>query len=75
MASVGRPVRSGDKNADGGIVVDVVRGEGAAVGREWPLWLVLGRDAYTDVRAKCERVLRTMDAWEDVATEKLEFPC
>ena len=57
------------------LVVDVVRGEGAAAGREWPLWLVLGRDAYTDVRAKCERILKTMDAWEDVATEALEFPC
>ena len=57
------------------LLVDVVRGEGAAKGREWPLWLVLGRDAYTDVRAKCERILKTMDAWEDVATEALEFPC
>ena len=56
------------------LVVDVVRGEGAAQGRDWPLWLVLGRDAYVDVRAKCERILQTMDAWEDVATEKLEFP-
>ncbi|KAI0658626.1 NAD-P-binding protein [Cubamyces menziesii] len=54
------------------LLVDVVKGEGRAAGRDWPLWLVLGRDAYTDVRAKCNRILKTMDAWEDVATD-LEF--
>ncbi|OCH94477.1 NAD(P)-binding protein [Obba rivulosa] len=54
------------------LVVDVVRGEGRARGREWPLWLVLGRDAYADVQAKCNKLLSTMDAWEDVATD-LDF--
>ncbi|KAH0828727.1 hypothetical protein J3R83DRAFT_3138 [Lanmaoa asiatica] len=29
-------------------VVDVVRGEGVAAGREWPLYLVLGKDAEID---------------------------
>ncbi|RDX55334.1 NAD-P-binding protein [Polyporus arcularius HHB13444] len=56
------------------LVVDVVKGEGRAAGREWPLWLVLGRDAYVDVRAKTQKLLATMDAWEDVATD-LEFDC
>ena len=56
------------------LLVDVVKGEGRAAGREWPLWLVLGRDAYTDVRAKTRQLLATMDAWEDVATD-LEFDC
>nr|VWO94541.1 ATP-dependent RNA helicase CshA (EC [Ganoderma boninense] len=56
------------------LLVDVVKGEGRAAGREWPLWLVLGRDAYADVRAKCARLLETMDRWEDVATD-LEFEC
>lgn len=63
----GDPARAMD------LLVDVVKGEGRAAGREWPLWLVLGRDAYTDVRAKVGRLLKTMDAWEDVATD-LEFP-
>ena len=54
------------------LLVDVVKGEGRAAGREWPLWLVLGRDAYADVRAKCAKILETMDKWEDVATD-LEF--
>ncbi|EKM60033.1 uncharacterized protein PHACADRAFT_250900 [Phanerochaete carnosa HHB-10118-sp] len=54
------------------LLVDVVRGEGSARGREWPMWLFMGQDAYRDVRGKCDAVLRTLDAWEDVSTN-LEF--
>lgn len=56
------------------LLVDVVRQEGRAAGREWPMWLVMGRDAYVDVRAKTDKLLATMKAWEDVATD-LEFDC
>ncbi|KAH9939302.1 NAD-P-binding protein [Epithele typhae] len=63
---------SGDPARAMELVVDVVKGEGRAQGREWPLWLVLGRDAYVDVRAKTQRLLDTMNAWEDVATD-LDF--
>lgn len=54
------------------LLVDVVRGEGRARGREWPMWLFMGQDAYRDVRGKCDAVLRTLDAWEDLSTN-LEF--
>lgn len=54
------------------LLVDVVRGEGRAAGREWPLWLFMGKDCYRDVRNKCDRVLQNLDAWEDLATN-LEF--
>lgn len=54
------------------LLVDVVRGEGRAYGREWPMWLFMGADAYRDVRGKCDRVLNALDEWEDVATD-LEF--
>ncbi|KAI0089312.1 NAD-P-binding protein [Irpex rosettiformis] len=54
------------------LLVDVVRGEGHAYGREWPMWLFMGSDVYRDVRAKCERVERSLAEWEDVATD-LEF--
>lgn len=47
-------------------VVDVVRGEGVAAGREWPLYLVLGKDAERDVRAKCARMIQHLDEWGDV---------
>jgi len=62
----------GDPSKAMDLLVDVVRGEGKARGREWPLWLFMGRDAYRDVRNKCNKVLDSLDAWEDVATD-LEF--
>ncbi|KAJ3555879.1 hypothetical protein NM688_g2339 [Phlebia brevispora] len=54
------------------LLVDTVRGEGQAYGREWPMWLFMGQDAYRDVRAKCARVLKALDDWEDASTH-LEF--
>ncbi len=54
------------------LLVDVVRGEGRAHGREWPMWLFMGQYVYRDVRGKCERVLNTLEDWEDIATD-LEF--
>lgn len=62
----------GDPNKAMELLVDVVRGEGRAYGREWPMWLFMGKDAYRDVRNKCDRVLKTLDVWEDIATD-LEF--
>lgn len=54
------------------LLVDIVKGEGKAKGKEWPSLLVLGKDAYTDVRSKCEQTMRALEAWEDIATD-LEF--
>lgn len=47
-------------------VVDVVRGEGVAAGRDWPLYLVLGKDAESDIRNKCAKMIRHLDEWSDV---------
>ncbi|RDB25896.1 putative oxidoreductase YusZ [Hypsizygus marmoreus] len=47
-------------------VVDVVRGEGVAKGRPWPLYLVLGEDAENDVEVKCTKVLKALEDWKDV---------
>ena len=54
------------------LLVDTVRGEGQAYGKEWPMWLFMGQDVYRDVRSKCARVLQTLDDREDVSTD-LEF--
>ncbi|KAL4243955.1 short-chain dehydrogenases/reductases (SDR) family protein [Abortiporus biennis] len=54
------------------LLVDVVRGEGKVRGREWPMWLFLGKDCYRDVENKCERVRRNLREWEDL-TNDLEF--
>ncbi|KAL1725288.1 hypothetical protein EV714DRAFT_240127 [Schizophyllum commune] len=50
-------------------LVDVVRGEGKAAGRELPRYLVLGEDAVADVRNKFGRVLQVVADWEDVSTD------
>ncbi|KAL4063820.1 hypothetical protein J3A83DRAFT_4361908 [Scleroderma citrinum] len=47
-------------------VVDVVRGEGYAAGKAWPLYLVLGRDADRDIRDKCAKMIRHLDEWNEV---------
>ncbi|KAG1894358.1 uncharacterized protein F5891DRAFT_1256097 [Suillus fuscotomentosus] len=47
-------------------VADVVRGEGVAAGRKWPLYLVLGEDAEQDIRNKCMVMLKHLDEWQDV---------
>ncbi|KAK7052238.1 hypothetical protein R3P38DRAFT_3594786 [Favolaschia claudopus] len=48
-------------------LVDVVRGEGPAEGRPWPGHLVLGEDADTDVRKKCQKVVENLDGWAHIA--------
>jgi len=47
-------------------VVDVVRGEGRASGKEWPLHLPLGVAAENTIRDKCQRMLGMLDEWKDV---------
>lgn len=55
-------------NPDKGMeaVVDVVRGEGMAKGRPWPLYLALGADAEQGIRDKCAKLLKHVDEWGDV---------
>jgi NAD(P)-dependent dehydrogenase (short-subunit alcohol dehydrogenase family) len=49
-------------------IVDVVRGEGLAKGREWPLYLILGEDAVQQLKLHCNELLDVLDKWGDVAT-------
>jgi len=49
------------------VVVDVVRGEGRAAGRPFPLWLALGADAVRDIRAKATRIIDNLDACQDLS--------
>ncbi len=45
-------------------MIDVVRGEGMAAGREMPFRLPLGTDGMGVVREKCEGMLRVCEEWE-----------
>jgi len=56
----------GDPDKAMEVVVDVVRGEGKATGREWPLYLALGEDSEKDIRAKVGKLVRHVDECGDV---------
>ncbi|KAL4781737.1 hypothetical protein BJX76DRAFT_349911 [Aspergillus varians] len=49
-------------------IIDVVRGENGAAGREWPRELALGPDAVAGIRKKCEETLRLLGEWEEFST-------
>ncbi|EKM77831.1 hypothetical protein AGABI1DRAFT_76862 [Agaricus bisporus var. burnettii JB137-S8] len=57
----------GDPDKAMNALADIVRGEGVAQGREWPKYLILGKDADRDVREKCGIVLNALDEWKDVS--------
>ncbi|KAJ7239361.1 hypothetical protein C8J57DRAFT_1372952 [Mycena rebaudengoi] len=50
------------------VLTDVVRGEGKAAGRPWPLYLILGDLGVQGITDKCHRILQVMDDWKDVST-------
>jgi hypothetical protein len=49
-----------------GIVLDMVRQEGVAKGKEVPFRLPLGIDCYDAIKQKCEETLRMLQEWESV---------
>lgn len=50
------------------VLTDVVRGEGKAAGRPWPLYLILGDIGVQGIADKCHRMLKVIDDWKDVST-------
>ena len=63
---------TGDPDKAMNVLVDAVRGEGKAKGRELPLYLMLGNITYDHVREHCARLLEDMNKWEDIAKD-LDF--
>lgn len=53
-------------------MVDVVRGEGVAVGKSFPISLALGSDCYNVVKTSAENTLARLDEWSDV-TKSTDF--
>lgn len=60
--------QQGDPAKLANVVLDFVRGEGVAEGKEAPLRILLGGDALQDVKGKTERLLGSIDEWEHVTT-------
>ena len=50
------------------VVVDVVRGEASAVGKEFLPVLALGSDCYGVVKCESEATLLALEEWKDVTT-------
>jgi len=61
------PELMGDINKLTSAIVDVVKGEGLAKGRPFPVRVVLGPDALDAIRQKCSEQMQLLDTWEDVA--------
>ncbi|KAG6815785.1 hypothetical protein H0H87_011378 [Tephrocybe sp. NHM501043] len=49
------------------ILVDVVRGEGVAAGREFPTVLSLGSDCYEVTKTASEKTLARLEEWKEVS--------
>ena len=56
----------GDTVEGARLVVDLVKGEGVAQGREPPAALPMGTDAFVKVKEHCEKTLKVLEEWEDV---------
>lgn len=57
------------------VLADVVRGEGRAAGKPWPLYLPLGVEAERAIRDKCTRMTDVLDAWGEIIRDtKLDTP-
>lgn len=54
------------------IVLDLVRREGVAAGREVPLRVLLGNDAWDEVNGKLRGTMKDYEEWENV-TKSTDF--
>ncbi|RSL55870.1 hypothetical protein CEP54_009116 [Fusarium duplospermum] len=59
--------QAGDPEKGVAIVLDIVRGEGVAEGKERPLRIALGADGYEVIKNKCDETLKSLEAWKDVS--------
>ena len=58
----------GDVRKGVDIILDLVRGEGVAAGKDVPLRLPIGTDCYHGIKKKCEETLDLLSSWSDVIT-------
>lgn len=50
------------------IIIDIVKSEGLAKGRQPPPFIGLGSDAYTIVKETCISTIERLDEWKDIIT-------
>lgn len=47
-------------------IIDVIKREGVAQGKEVPSGFALGADCYETIKAHCDKTLTRLDAWKEV---------
>lgn len=60
------PPMPGDPAKAMRLLVEVVRGEGRAKGKNWPLYLPLGGLAEDAIKEKTKKILGVLDEWGDI---------
>lgn len=48
------------------MIIDVIKGEGDAKGKEFPLALLIGSDCYGVVKGVLDKTNKTNEEWKDV---------
>ena len=56
----------GDAEKGVRVIIDLVRREGCAEGRDVPFRLPLGSDCYESIREKCKETLALLESWKPV---------
>ncbi|KAI7538664.1 hypothetical protein KC331_g10216 [Hortaea werneckii] len=56
----------GDTAKAARLVIDLVKGEGVAEGRELPLAFPIGNDTFVKIKEQSEATLKMLEEWEDV---------
>ncbi|RMY66891.1 hypothetical protein D0862_15145 [Hortaea werneckii] len=56
----------GDTAKAARLVIDLVKGEGVGQGRELPLALPIGNDAFVKIKEQSKATLKMLEEWEDV---------
>lgn len=63
----------GDPKKGVEIMIDIIKGEGIAAGRDFPTVVALGSDCYEGVKAACHDTLQNLEVWKDVIVST-DFP-
>lgn len=49
------------------VIVDVVRAEGQAAGKEFPRQVVLGTDCYNEAKGQTDKIVARLEEWKGVS--------
>ncbi|CAL1706817.1 unnamed protein product [Somion occarium] len=63
----------GDPKKGVEVMIDIIKGEGVAAGREFPTVVAIGSDSYDVVKSVCNTTLQRLEDWKDV-TVSTDYP-